>query len=136
MQVSLAGVPGVEKRRLGADRRNKPSRVRRRATRRLRELTCEVAWEVTYEVPGEAMENDGQSPRQAAIQRARRFSSAGVPRRLHGILARFPLRAEAAHGFAQTNGQSCNRFETLWSAVRQAPVVFAPYFGEQKFRVS
>jgi hypothetical protein len=42
MQVSLAGVPGVEKRRLGADGWNEPSRVRQRATRRLRELMREV----------------------------------------------------------------------------------------------
>src|SRR5207344_764434 len=51
-------------------------------------------------------------------------------------LARLPFGAEAAHRFAQANGETGDSFEALRSALRQTAVAFLPDFGEQKFRVS
>ena len=55
---------------------------------------------------------------------------------MHGILARFPFLAEAAHRFPQTNRKSSNGFQALRRALRQTSVAFAPYFRKKQFRVA
>jgi hypothetical protein len=50
---------------------------------------------------------------------------------VHGVAARFPFRAQAAHRFAQTGGKGRNGFQALRRALRQAAVAFPPYFREQ-----
>jgi len=84
------------------------------------------------------------APRNDAIQRDNsalvRFSGgarfAQGLRSMHGVLARFPFRAELAHRFAQTNGERGDGFEALGSALRQTAVAFPPYFDEQQFSVA
>ena len=59
-----------------------------------------------------------------------------TPRSVHGMLPRFPFLAQPAHGLPQAHRQRGNRFEPLFSAVREFAVIFPVNLRQQEFRVS
>jgi hypothetical protein len=55
---------------------------------------------------------------------------------VHGMLPRFPFLAEAPHRLSKPHRQRGNRFEALFSAGREFPVIFSVYLRKQEFRVA
>src|SRR5215468_7557494 len=52
------------------------------------------------------------------------------------VIPRFPIFAQAAHGFAESHGEFCDGLQALLSTAREPSIVLPPHLREQQLRIS